>query len=685
MNRSTLPGSRFAKPPGKQHRPGFMGRGRGCWSSHGVLGWVVVITSVVGCGVGSHEASAGEIVENLRPGHPRLMVDATTWERIRERARAEPAYAAALGRVVERARLLRDRPPLERQLTGRRMLSVSREALQRLLTLSVAYHATGEAALARRAAAELQALVAFEDWNPSHFLDVAEMAAAVSIGYDWLYQALPEATRQAVRDGLRRHAFEVLPESPGWMTAANNWNQVCFSGLTLAALAVAEHDPQPLRRLLPLLDRHHPRGLTVYAPDGVYPEGPSYWGYGTAYEAMLIDSLESALGGSRGFADAPGLLESGRFMAQVRAPSGTYWNYADGLERSELSPALLWVAGRANRLSWLASDHQERWDRLTRSDSWLSPLALIWWPEWREDVGWPELSWRGGGETPLAVFRSGWGDPSAMYLGVKGGSAGGSHAHMDAGSFVFEAAGVRWSIDPGRIDYQAFESLGLNIFDRRPEGDRWKVLNHVNRAHSTLEIDGKPFAVTGHADLESFEPWQADAPSRPGGVTVRMSAALGDLVEDATRRFLFEPARGRIEVRDQLTGLRPGVEVCWTLTTRAQAQPIAGDPSALRLLQQGKALELRAVVEGFDGLNESSPGHWEVEPWDVPESMAGPDMPGVSWVRYRLAAPAHGRVGLTIVLTSEVASAPPISFNQTTLPAAAALPRASTALYRGAE
>ncbi len=38
-----------------------------------------------------------------------------------------------------------------------------------------------------RAVAELDAVCAFSDWNPSHFLDLAEMSLAVSIGYDWLY------------------------------------------------------------------------------------------------------------------------------------------------------------------------------------------------------------------------------------------------------------------------------------------------------------------------------------------------------------------------------------------------------------------------------------------------------------------------------------------------------------------
>ena len=36
----------------------------------------------------------------------------------------------------------------------------------------------------------------FEDWNPSHFLDVAEMTAGLAIGYDWLYDELPASSKK---------------------------------------------------------------------------------------------------------------------------------------------------------------------------------------------------------------------------------------------------------------------------------------------------------------------------------------------------------------------------------------------------------------------------------------------------------------------------------------------------------
>jgi hypothetical protein len=45
---------------------------------------------------------------------------------------------------------------------------------------------SGDSIYADRAWRELEAVAAFDDWHPEHFLDVAEMTTAVATGYDRL-------------------------------------------------------------------------------------------------------------------------------------------------------------------------------------------------------------------------------------------------------------------------------------------------------------------------------------------------------------------------------------------------------------------------------------------------------------------------------------------------------------------
>lgn len=61
---------------------------------------------------------------------------------------------------------------------------------------------TGDDQFKERAEQEMLAAAAFPDWNPSHFLDVGEMTAALAIGYDWLYDALPPASRAIIRQAI---------------------------------------------------------------------------------------------------------------------------------------------------------------------------------------------------------------------------------------------------------------------------------------------------------------------------------------------------------------------------------------------------------------------------------------------------------------------------------------------------
>ncbi len=41
-------------------------------------------------------------------------------------------------------------------------------------------------------------------------------------------------------------------------------------------------------------------------PDGIYPEGYGYWGYGTSFNVLLISVLEKAYGKILGLSGKPG-------------------------------------------------------------------------------------------------------------------------------------------------------------------------------------------------------------------------------------------------------------------------------------------------------------------------------------------------------------------------------------------
>ena len=448
----------------------------------------------------SAAADPADPLASLKPSHPRLLVGDDGWAGLRQRAEADPMRGKITARIVADADWLMEQPPLEYHKTGRRLLSVSREGLQRVMLWSMARHLENDPRYAERAEREMLQLAAFHDWNPSHFLDVAEMTAALGLGYDWLFDDLGPESRETIRQAIVELGLNPGRDEGWWWKRRDiNWNQVCFGGLTLGALAIADENPEPARQLLESARAGIHHGLSAYVPDGLYPEGPGYWAYGTVYQCIMIDALRSALGTSWNLEDSQGFLESAKAQVQLTGPTGLFFNFFDGHAGPSLQPPMFWFARETGDPSLLHF-------QLPLLESMLQPsaadsrpakgsghLALIalWWAGTSDDRGAPDLplSWKATGPNPVAVFRSSWTDPDALYLACKGGRADLSHGHMDVGSFVLEADGVRWAIDLGNQSYHSLESKGIRLWDDGQKGQRWKVFRLNNRSHNTLTIN----------------------------------------------------------------------------------------------------------------------------------------------------------------------------------------------------
>lgn len=102
-----------------------------------------------------------------------------------------------------------------------------------------------------------------------------------------------------------------------------------------------------------------------------------------------------------------------------------------------------------------------------------------------KEVGEPPKHWVADGDNPVAIF-TGRGEGRGFYLGTKGGCGAVSHGHMDAGSFVFELDGVRWSVDPGIQGYMIGEQ-GFDLWKQHQASERWQLLSMNNH--------GQPFVV----------------------------------------------------------------------------------------------------------------------------------------------------------------------------------------------
>ncbi len=246
--------------------------------------------------------------------------------------------------------------------------------------------------------------------------------------------------------------------------------------------------------------------MAAYAPRGSYPEGPSYWSFGTGYNVLLIDALEHTLGTDFGLSAAPGFAETGGYPTLACGPSGQFFNYSDGSAVRGPSAIRFWFAARYHRPDWLLGERALWSNAVSRPEKAthkglgaFAPLALLWMSgsEKEAPVRLP-LNWSSGGKVPIAILRSSWTDPRATFVGLKAGSPSSNHGHMDIGSFVLDCDGVRWAEDLGAEGYYGIESRNMKLWDREQNSDRWTIFRLSNLGHNTLVIDGQLQRANGN-------------------------------------------------------------------------------------------------------------------------------------------------------------------------------------------
>ncbi|MEG1586724.1 MAG: heparinase II/III family protein [Bacteroidales bacterium] len=444
------------------------------------------------------------------PGHPRIFMSAGMEKQIRRHIRKDADWLRLHTLILDEARQIQTLPMPERTMIGKRLLVTAREELRRIMFLGYAYRMTGEKALADRIEKELLAIAAFSDWNPSHFLDVAEMTVAVSVGYDWTYDVLSATSKEQIRQAIitkgLQPSFPPSGDNHPFATRVNNWNQVCNTGMSVGALAVFEHYRDSAAVVLDRAIRTLPLAMSGYAPDGAYPEGISYWEYGTTYTTCLLDLLQKNMHSDFGLSQLSGFMETGLYAQQMITPALNTFNYCDNFSVPDFLPASFWFY-KQDRNPALIYVQQQILRAANAADlcrNRFLPLALIWATESNalfRNLQVPEiLAWKGEGKNPVAVFRSGWENPEDLYLGMKVGSANIDHGHQDIGSFLFEADGVRWALDLGQEDYTNLEKAGLQLWGRQ----RWDIFRHHNFTHNIITINDKLQDYKGRADFDSF-------------------------------------------------------------------------------------------------------------------------------------------------------------------------------------
>lgn len=366
----------------------------------------------------------------------------------------------------------------------------------------------------------------WETWVPPWFqahgqhtyYPVGQLASAVALAYDLLYDDLSAADRQAVRRALMERA--ILPTWREYvldnrvMADTSNWISHTVGGAIIAAAAIfGDGSPEedeaialPLNGLLMKIEDHM---AASFLPDGSYGEGISYLEFDLETLGPMLWAVERVFGNS--YWERTHVLESLRYPLHTLAEP-----IPESLDMGDTHPpaghSIGSIVARSNdaQIHWYAG----RFARRTFFDFLFFDERVAPAPP----AGFGSRWFRQKGD---AVLRSGWGGDAGLVLFRAGPTF--NHNHADQGSFQFRVFGETLVTEAGWSDY--YKDPYYDTFFTQAAG------------HNTLLVNDNP------ASQEIADTAQFSALNRHPRITdVTLSAFY-----DAVGSDLAPVYRGRFE------------------------------------------------------------------------------------------------------------------------------------------
>lgn len=468
------------------------------------------------------------------------------------------------------------------------ILSQARTVVDRMYKLGVAWQMTNDSQYAERAWAELNAVAAFTDWHPAHFLDTSEMTHACAIGYDWFYNYWDATRRTTIRTAIINKGLNAglsqYTGNAGWsQSTGNNWNMVCNGGMTIGALAVGTESETIVENVLNrALNSTRPVWKHFTTDNGAWYEGPGYWGYTTEYGIRMFAALESVLGSDFGISATTDVSESGFASIHALGTSNVIFNYADaGAGGAQRNAVFQWLARRYNQPTF------DWWENQGSGGA----LDALWWNDSSASLvstgAQPDMAFHGEAGTAfqpqeMVTMRGKWNDSRATFVGTKGGQMGADHGNLDAGTFVLDALGKRWFHDLGGEDYAV-----LNYFNSTPNPtgtDRWDYYRTRPEGQNTLTINPSANADMTLSAVAPLISYQTE-PGGTGSFAIHDLTAVYSGMTKVWRGTRLLGARNQVLVQDEITAAT-GKTVWWFAHYTYPTTTVTVDPDGTSALMQ---------------------------------------------------------------------------------------------------
>ncbi len=213
---------------------------------------------------------------------------------------------------------------------------------------------------------------------------------------------------------------------------------------------------------------------------------------------------------------------------------------------------------------------------------------------------------------------------------------------MDVGSFVVDAQGLRWAIDLGPESYHKIESLGMKLWCRDQDAERWNIFRYNNYSHNTLVVNGQHQRVEGHAPIIRYS-----AEPSFSHVVFDLGEIYDGQLAEAIRGAALLPNE-TVLIQDELKALAQPATIRWAMATPAQVE--IEDAKTALLKQDGKTMRLTVITGAKTQLRTYS---------TEPKADYDAANPGTRMVGFEVTLAAGQRVRMAVLLGSASEKARP--------------------------
>ena len=484
-------------------------------------------------------------------------------------------------------------------------LSPRLEAVRKLCDeaklLGLVYNITGEAQYAELLKNKLMYVIdhnrSWYDGDSIHYLTHGQLAEAMGIGYDWIYNHLTEEERAKIAEWsyegvlvpIREAFYAGTTGNYWWTTTTLNWNTVISGGEIVLALSLADVYPEIAFDAIEKSMRSGEYSLSTWAPDGGWYEGNSYARYTAQYMEYELSALSSVLGTMYDREKSRGLQDASFYMYYIDSFAGGSVNFGDSDTAHAKVLTLYWAdLYESKELAVLL----KKWNEELETDFGRLRDFLYYDPALFADAENVELQldkFFAGDRSQMVVTREGWDNANQMFACWAGGRMDQSHDHADAGSFVYDVNGYRFICDLGAKNY-TFSGEDWDYFRKRAEAHNVLVINpDESSTPGKLGLRQPGQDHDGHAEVLYVN-------SGEGGVVSAID--LQDMYKKQTsayiRGFMTMDNRRSLVVRDEVTLTQKNSKLYWNLMTLGSITVV--DDNTVIITRDEEAVKIEIIT-----------------------------------------------------------------------------------------